>query len=173
MWGGAAPADHGRGRGDTDEDGFEWDRRCRRAATQILEVEETLGSGNGKGTRREAGCGPGISSIGRMNQRNGELSALAIVGERETREPACATLASDLSESVGGINLVKIAKFKEIYPFDVSLGDALRHVPRNRVLYAVCRHAEAGSIFPFKKNGSYYMKIKKLQMFYLSATAKT
>jgi hypothetical protein len=47
--GDAAPAHLVGGRGDADEDGFEGGRRHMRAATRI-EVEETLGSGNAKGT---------------------------------------------------------------------------------------------------------------------------
>jgi hypothetical protein len=57
--GGAAPEDLGGGRGDTDEDGFEAGRRCRRAATWILEGEEAPGSGNTQGRWREAGRGCG------------------------------------------------------------------------------------------------------------------
>jgi hypothetical protein len=86
----------------------------------------------GAGTRRGDGAkqdaGAGISSIARENRRNSELSALAIACERETRECVCATLASDVFESAGGVNLMKIVKFKEIYSFGESLGDAIRNL---------------------------------------------
>jgi hypothetical protein len=37
-------------------------------------------------------------------------------------------------ESVGGINFVKIAKFKEFYSFDESLGDALTCTGKSQIL---------------------------------------
>jgi hypothetical protein len=100
--GGTTPVDLGGRRGDVDEVGFERGRRHRRAATWTLEVEETLGAGTrgGRGAKQDAGVG--ILSIARGDPRNGEPSVLAIVGERETREPTGATLASYVASLLEG-----------------------------------------------------------------------
>jgi hypothetical protein len=91
--------DLGGGRGDADEVGFERGRRHRCAVTQILEVDETL-------------------------KRDGEKvqSRTQTWGFRglRTRIQGMASRVRG-SESVGEVDLMKLTKFKGIYPFEGCL----------------------------------------------------